>query len=434
MSVDTTLQLDREAVARISQEKGEPAWVAELRMEAFGRYSTLPLPKLEKTKIDSWLLEPAKTYTPATKVAGLNELSPEVLALVDQAAQQRNLLVQTNSSVVYVELAEELAKQGVIFTDMDTAVEQHAELVQKYFNKLLPTDNKLLAYHSSIMSGGVFLYIPKNVNVELPIQAIFNLAEGQSVIAPRVLIVADTHSSVTYVDNYINTTQDAAVQNGAVEIFVGDGARVRYTSVHDLSQSVTDVIYRRAEVGKDGVMEFFVGEMSSGNIVAESTTYLRGNGANSDTTTISIGNGSQRINQTSRVHHFGHHTNSNMVTRSVMRDSAVGIYNGITKIEKGALKSDGIQAENILMLSEKSRGDANPILLVDEEDVLGAGHAASVGQISPEQIFYLTSRGIARPEAERLIVHGFLAPVVNKIPVESLQERLVAVIERKLGK
>jgi Fe-S cluster assembly protein SufD len=436
MSIETTLRLDRDVVTQISQDKNEPQWLTELRVKSHGLYGTLGLPKLEKTKIDKWYLEAQRAYKPEENITSLDGIPESLQELVNQDKQTRNLIIQKNSSPIYVEQSDELSSMGVIFTDMDTAVREHGDLVKKYFAQAVkPEENKLTAYHTSIFSGGVFLYVPKDVSIKLPVQSLFFITEGGVVLAPHVLIVAEANSSVTYVDNYVSYVQDSpSVHSGIVEIFVGDGAHVRVTSVHDFDEDTTDIIYRRAIVGKDGLMEFFIGEMNNGNTVADNTIMLKGNGSKSDTTTICIGGGNQRINQTSKVTHFGTHTTSNMVTRAVMKESAIGIFNGITKIEKGSTKSNGLQAENILMLSEKSRGDANPILLVDEEDVLGAGHAASVGQINPDQIYYLMSRGIGRLEAERLVVHGFLAPVVNKIPFAGLKDRLVSIIEGKLSK
>jgi Fe-S cluster assembly protein SufD len=438
MSIETTptLRLDRNVVTRISQEKNEPQWLSELRHKAFDAYEQLDLPKLEKTKIDKWTLEVGEAYMPESPIQSLEDLPIDLNELLNQETTERNLIVQKNSSAVYQQLAEQLSAQGVIFTDMDTAVREHGELVQKYLGQAVKADeNKLVAYHTASFSSGVFLYVPRNVEVELPLQALFYLSEGNLSLTPHVLIVADSHSSLTYVDNYVSYAQETpSVHNGVLEVFVGAGARVRVVTVHQFAKGTTDVTYRGAVVENDGVMEFYIGEMSSGNTVTDNTTYLKGNGSSSDTTTIAITSGDQRVNQTSRVRHIGTHTDSNMVTRVATKDQSIGIFNGITKIEKGSSKSNGLQAENILMLSEKSRGDANPILLVDEEDVLGAGHAASVGQINPDQIFYLKSRGIAQEEAERLIVHGFLEPVVSKLPFESLKKQLVSIIERKLGK
>ncbi|MNP19562.1 FeS cluster assembly protein SufD [compost metagenome] len=167
--------------------------------------------------------------------------------------------------------------------------------------------------------------------------------------------------------------------------------------------------------------------------MSDTNSILKGNGSSSDSKVIAVGSGSQKLNYTTRAQHFGKNTPSQMITRAVLREQSTAIINGITKIEKGASKSDGQQTEKVLMLSPKARGDANPILLIDEDDVT-AGHAASVGQVNAEQVYYLMSRGISRTEAEALIIYGFLAPVVSQIPLEGLQTQLQSLVERKLGR
>jgi len=179
-------------------------------------------------------------------------------------------------------------------------------------------------------------------------------------------------------------------------------------------------------------VEWILGEMNDGNTVANNTTLLKGTASTAETKTVAVGTGVQRQNLTSQVFHFGTYSESNILSKAVMTEEAFCILNGITKIEKGATKANGEQAENILMLSEKARGDANPILLIDEDDVK-AGHAASVGRVSEESIYYLMSRGISREQAERLIILGFLDPVVAEIPIEEVKKKLRQALERKLG-
>jgi Fe-S cluster assembly protein SufD len=195
---------------------------------------------------------------------------------------------------------------------------------------------------------------------------------------------------------------------------------------------VHDLTYRRAVADNDASIEWIVGEMNDGNVMSDTTTILKGNGSTSDAKVICVGTGEQKMNITTRAVHFGKSSTSNMITRAVMRDEATAIINGITKIEKGATKANGVQTERVLMLSPKSRGDANPILLIDEDDVK-AGHAASVGQVNPEQVYYLMSRGISRDEALRLVIYGFLAPVIAEIPIGNVQDQLQSTVERKLG-
>ncbi|MEH7087310.1 SufD family Fe-S cluster assembly protein, partial [Neobacillus drentensis] len=239
-------------------------------------------------------------------------------------------------------------------------------------------ENRLAALHAALWNGGVFVYVPKNVDVELPLQAILLADDADATFAPHVLIDAEANSRLTYVDNYLSTDGvgvDQAVHNGVVEVFVKPGANVRFASVQHLN--ATNVTYRRAVVENDGRIEWIIGEMHNGNAVSETMSVLQGNGSSSDAKVICAGTNEQKLSITTKAVHFGKSSDSQMFTRAIMRDSASAIINGITKIEKGSTKANGEQTEKVLMLSPKARGDANPILLIDEDDVT-AGHAASV--------------------------------------------------------
>ncbi|MGC5324776.1 Fe-S cluster assembly protein SufD [Brevibacillus sp. SYSU BS000544] len=432
MSVNTQLRFDKEAITAYSKANQEPAWFLEKRLAAFQASGELPLPVLEKTKIDNWNLDQFLPFTTEAQVSDINELDEVVKAQIG-TEQTHNLLVQKNASTVYRTVSAELASQGVIFTDLATALRGNGDLVQKYLYEVVKTDeHRLTALHAAVVNGGVFVYVPKNVEVSVPLQAVFEVAKSGSLVCPHILIVAEANSKVAYVDTYVSSTDEAMVANSVVEVFVGAGAQVQVASVRALSKEVHDYSFRRAVVDRDGKMEWILGEMNDGNTVANNTTVLKGNGSTAETKSVTIGTGNQRQNLTSQVQHIGTHSESNMVTKAVMTDEAVAILNGITKIEKGAEKANGEQAENILMLSEKARGDANPILLIDEDDVK-AGHAASVGRVSEESLYYLMSRGIPRRQAERLIILGFLDTVVAEIPLEEVQNRLRQALERKLG-
>jgi Fe-S cluster assembly protein SufD len=433
MTAQLTLITDRNAVAALSASKQEPQWMSELRLQSYDLAAQLPLPILEKTNISKWNLEGYGTYQAAPVAQSVDTLPADVQALF-AGKQSSSLIVQKNSSTVYRELTAELAEQGVIFTDLETALQSHPDLVKPYFAKLVKHDeHRVAALHTALWNGGVFVYVPKNVEVKLPLQALFYAADGQATIAPHILIVADTNSSVTYVDHYATSAHAGeTLLNAVVEVYVHAGASVRFASVHNAAASLTQFIYRKAIIEKDASIEWIVGELNDGNNVSETTSILKGNGSSSNSKVITIGTSSQSMNVTTRAVHFGLNSYSDMITRGVMKDQSSAIINGITKIEKGATGAGGFQTERVLMLSPKARGDANPILLIDEDDVK-AGHAASVGQVNEEQMYYLMSRGISRNEAYRLIVYGFLAPVINEIPQESLQETLKAVVEGKLG-
>ncbi|GGH14285.1 Fe-S cluster assembly protein SufD [Paenibacillus segetis] len=432
MTTQILLPVESDQLKNISLSNGEPAWLTESRVNALGLATELDLPKLEKAKIERWDIQNYGALRQARQETS-QQLPESVTSLVD-LGDQSNLIVQRNGDVVFTRLSPELAAKGVIFTDLETAVREHGDLVKSYLHTAVKSDeNRLTALHAALWNGGVFLYVPKNVEIETPLQSIFLLDDTSTVFSPHVLIVAESNSRVTYVDNYISSEfGDKIVHNGAAEVFVKSGSKVQFATIHELNENTTDLIYRRAIVENDGSIEWIVGEMNNGDAMSETLSVLKGNGSTSDAKVIAVGSGSQKLNLTTKAVHFGKSSDSQMITRAVMREQSTAIINGITKIEKGATKANGEQTEKVLMLSPKARGDANPILLIDEDDVT-AGHAASVGQVNPEQIYYLMSRGISKEEAERLVIYGFLAPVVSDIPLEQLQKQLQELIERKLG-
>jgi len=432
MSVDVQLRFDSEAITEFSKANQEPAWFLEKRLAGLKAAGELQLPALEKTKIDKWNTTEFEPFLTAAKAAAASELSDVVKAQID-VDSVKNLVVQKNASAVFAAVSDELKSKGVIFASLAEALVEHSDLVQKYLlNAVAFDEHRLTALHTATVNGGVFLYLPKNVEVEVPLQVVFEVAGDHALLAPHVLIVAEANSKVIYVDTFVSGEGTNMVANSVVEVYVGAGASVQVASVRSLSADVHDYSFRRATVDRDGKMEWILGEMNGGNTVANNTTILQGTGSTAKTKSISVGTGSQRQNLTSQVQHIGTLSESDMVSKAVMTGEAVTILNGITKIEKGATKANGVQAESILMLSEKSRGDANPVLLIDEDDVK-AGHAASVGRFSEESLYYLMSRGITRQNAERLIILGFLDPVVAQIPVGEVQSRLRQALERKLG-
>ncbi|WP_096436755.1 Fe-S cluster assembly protein SufD [Alteribacter populi] len=434
MSVDTKLPFDQEYVTNFSKDRQEPEWLTNLRVSSLERAEAIDLPKPDKTNITKWNFTNFTHGKTATTEIAYDSLSDKIKGLVGKEESTQTILVQENGATVYARKQDDLQKQGVVFTDIETAVKDHSDLVEKYFMKDAVTadENRLTALHAALLNGGTFIYVPKNVEVKVPLQAVY-VQKGASGLFNHVLVVAEANSSVTYIENY--ASEDASentVANIVAEVYAADGATVNFGAVDNFATPVTTYVNRRAYVsGRDAKVYWSLGQMNDGNTVSDNTTFLVGEGSYADTKTVSIGRGKQSQNFTTLIKHYGKHSDGQILKHAVMKDAASSIFNGISKIEKGATKSNGEQTERVLMLSEKARGDANPILLIDEDDVT-AGHAASVGKIDPLQMFYLMSRGISKQEAERLIIHGFLGPVVNEIPIESVKEQLIEVIERKV--
>ncbi|WNF36464.1 Fe-S cluster assembly protein SufD [Bacillaceae bacterium IKA-2] len=430
MSVDTMQQNDREYVTNLSKDANEPEWFLKLRLSSLDLVSRKELPKPDKSKIVNWNF--SQFNYKAESLIG-TELPEVIQGLLAEKEVEQNVFVQRNGQVVHSNLSKTLKEQGVIFTDFQTALSEHGELVEKYFMKEAITrdENKLTAQNAALLNGGTFIYVPKNVEVEIPLQAIYAVSGGVGLFN-HVLIIADENSSVTYVENHVSEDKETTVANIIAEVYALQGAKVSFGAVDNFSTGVTTYVVRRGHAEKNAKILWALGQFNDGNTVSENKTFLVGDGSFTDKKTVSIGTGEQRQNFTSYVVHYGKNSEGLILTHAVMKDSATSIFNGISKIEHGASKSNGEQTERVLMLSEKARGDANPILLIDEDDVT-AGHAASVGRIDPLQMFYLMSRGIPKKEAERLVIHGFLAPVVKEMPVESVKARLIEVIERKVN-
>lgn len=433
MSVETNTIIGTEELISRSEANNEPKWLTELRVSTLNKVDSLELPKPDKTKIHNWdFISFNQAIGQKSTVANVDELAAEIRAYIDEDATGNSLLVQDNASTVYQTNAAELADKGVIFTDLATAFVEHGDLIKKYlFSEAVSTDeNKLTAMNAALMNGGAFVYVPKNVHVEVPLQALYAVSDENAGLFNHVLIVAEANSSVTYVENYAAYGQGAKVANIVAEVYVGAGARVSFGGVDTLNETTTTYVVRRGHVDRDGRIEWALGQMNDGDTVADNTTYLMGDGSFADAKLVTIGTGEQKQNFTTLIKHYGKHSEGYILKHGVMTGRALGIFNGISKIEKAATKSHGEQTERVLMLGERARGDANPILLIDEDDVT-AGHAASVGRIDPLQMFYLMSRGISRVEAERLVIHGFLEPVVAQLPVESVRKQMRNVIERK---
>ncbi|MFX3675368.1 MAG: Fe-S cluster assembly protein SufD [Paenisporosarcina sp.] len=433
MTVETKLALTEQDVRSYSEAKQEPNWFAEYRIRALGAAENLPLPTPDKTKIDKWNFTNFPVHSVESETfSTLNDLPEEVKAIVTE--EQKNVYIQRNNTPAYLQVSDELKAQGVIFTDIFTAVREHGELVQKYFmtNGVKTEEHKLASLHAALLNGGVFVYVPKNIEVIEPLQVVFLHDNSQASLFNHTIVVADANSSVTYVENYLSTVPEAAgVVNIIAEVFAEDNAKVTYGAVDVLAKGFTTYVNRRGVANRNSRIEWALGLMNNGDTISENVTHLVGDGSYGDTKMVVVGTGKQKQNFTTKIIHWGKHSEGYILKHGVMKDEASSIFNGIGKIEHGATKANAVQEARVLMLNEKARGDANPILLIDEDDVT-AGHAASVGRVDPLQLYYLMSRGISKQDAERLVIHGFLAPVVNVLPIEGVKKQLTEVIERKV--
>lgn len=435
MTVDTKLPYDRSYIEQFSAERKEPVWMKELRINALELAETLELPKPDKTKIGNWNFTRFKHVATGEKIASLTDLPAEIQDFFDVENLPENIVIQRNHTVAFAQLNEELANKGVIFTDIFTALQDHEDLVKRYYMKdaVSVDEHKLTALHAALMNGGVFVYVPKNVQIEKPLQAVFWQEDPEVALVNHVLVVAEENSELTYVENYIsNNKEEATVANIVTEVIAQDNAKVSFGAVDNFAAGTTTYVNRRGVGYRHATIDWALGQMNDGNTVSENVTHLIGDGSVSNANAVTVGRGKQIQNFTAKIAQWGKNSDAQILQRGVMKESATSIFNAIGKIEHGASGANNEQTSRVLMLSEKARGDANPILLIDEDDVT-AGHAASVGRVDPMQLYYLMSRGITKEEAERLVIHGFLDPVVAQLPIAAVKKQLKQVIERKVN-
>ncbi|WP_100012950.1 Fe-S cluster assembly protein SufD [Lentibacillus sediminis] len=435
MTVETKLPFDKAYIEQFSNAKNEAQWMRELRQQALEQADQLEMPKPDKTKINRWnFTEFNHELVEGERISSIEDLPADMQVYFDKENIPENLLIQRDHSVAYATLSASLQEKGVIFTDIFTATQQHSDLVKKYYmqDAVQVDQNRLTALHAALMNGGIFIYIPKNVQVEEPLQAIFWQENPQAALVNHVLVVAEESSSLTYVENYISqNAEEETVANVITEVIAHDNAKINYGAVDNFAAGTTTYVNRRGVAYRDATIDWALGQMNDGNTVSENITHLVGDNSSSEAKAVAVGRGKQTQNFTSSIVQHGKDTNGYILQRGVMLESSSTIFNAIGKIEHGGTRSNSEQESRVLMLSEKARGDANPILLIDEDDVT-AGHAASVGRVDPLQMYYLMSRGITKEEAERLVIHGFLAPVVTQLPIESVKNQLTEVIERKV--
>ena len=434
MTVETKLALSAEEVRSFSQSNNEPAAFADFRVNALEKAQTLELPKPDRTNITKWNFVDFPVHTvESASYTTLDELPEEVKSIIDIEGQE-NLYIQRNNTAAFLKVSEELQAKGVIVTDIQTAIRDHADLIEKYYmtTAVKVDEHKLTAYHAALVNGGVFVYVPRNVVVEAPIQVVFVHDNSEASLFNHVLLVAEQSSAVTYVETYISTVAEAKGQlNVVTEVIAKDNAQVTFGAVDNLTVGFTAYANRRGHAERDAKIDWALGLMTNSDTIYENTTNLVGDNSTSDFKMVTVGSGEQKLNFTTLIRQWGKNTDGQILKHGVMKDAAQSIFNGIGHIMHGGTKANAEQESRVLMLSEKARGDANPILLIDEDDVT-AGHAASVGRVDPTQLYYLMSRGISKTEAERLVIHGFLAPVVTELPIEGVKKQLTEVIERKV--
>lgn len=429
-----------EAVEALSRAKEEPAWVRERRLQAWSLFDGMPMPsprdeEWRRTSIKQLKLDTVTPFAaPVQPVASLDEVGTEARAGLETGARA-GLLVQENSTVVYEQFAPELEARGVLFMGLDRAVREHPELLQRYFMSVAVTANhdKFAALHGAFWSGGTLLYVPKNVEVELPFQTRVYADSNAAAILAHTLVILEEGASATFIDEFVSPTGDQqGFSNGAVELFTGRGARLRYVNVQDWGRNVYHFNTQRLVASRDSNTNSLSIVLGSKLTKSNVESALNGEGSTSEMLGIYFGDGTQHIDQHTIQDHLQPHTTSDLLFKGVLRDRARSVFSGLIRVEPGAQRTDAYQANRNLLLSDKARVDSMPKLEIGANDVR-CTHGATMGQVDREQLFYLQARGLQRAQAERMIVDGFLDEIIQRIPLAEVRERLASAIEQKMG-
>jgi len=420
--------LNEEVVRDISAKKSEPQWMLDMRLRGLRLFEKKPMPTWgsDLSGID---FDNIKYFVRSTEkqAASWDELPADIKNTYDklgipEAEKQRlisGVAAQYESEVVYHQINEELEKQGVIFLDTDTALKEYPELFREHFATVIPTgDNKFSALNTSVWSGGSFIYVPKGVHVEIPLQAYFRINTENMGQFERTLIIADEGSYVHYVEGCTAPVYSSdSLHSAVVEIVVKKNARVRYTTIQNWSNNVYNLVTKRAAVQAGGTMEWIDGNIGSKVTMKYPAVWLLGEHAKGETLSVAFAGEGQHQDAGAKMVHAAPHTSSTIISKSVARGGGRTSYRGLVQIQEGAHHSRSTVKCDALLVDTISRSDTYPYVDVREDDV-SMGHEATVSKVSEDQLFYLMSRGMTEDEAMAMIVRGFVEPIARELPME----------------
>ncbi len=439
-SVTRSGGFSEEALLELSWAKGEPEWLRQLRLDAWRSYEQMPSPSRKdeewrRTDLSMLELDAVTPFAePAKRAARVEELPSELRSILKGDNGRGGLLVQQNSAGSYRHLSEDLAARGVIATDLDSAVREHPELVQRHLGTLVrPGEGKFTALHYAFWSGGSFVYVPRNVEVEVPIQALTWGDRNGLAIMPHTLVVVETGGSLVFVDEFASVGEGGpALANGVVELSLGAGARAQYLALQRWGGSLFNFSTQRAVLGRDSQMTSLSVVLGSRMTKSWVDSRLQEPGASAAMVGIMFADGNQRFHHHTLQDHQAPSTTSDLLYKAALADRARSEYSGLIRVHKDAQKTDAYQANRNLALSQHARADSMPKLEIEANDVR-CTHGATVGPIDEEQLFYLMARGLPRKTAERMIVEGFFEPIMERIPLDAVRERVRGAVDAKLG-
>ena len=420
--------LNEDVVRDISAKKSEPQWMLDLRLKGLKLFEKMTMPNWG-SDLSGIFFDQIKYFVRSTEkqAATWEDLPDEIKNTYDrlgipEAEKQRlvsGVAAQYESEVVYHSIREDLEAQGVLFLDTDTALREHEDIFKEYFGTVIPVgDNKFAALNTSVWSGGSFVYIPKGVHVEIPLQAYFRINTENMGQFERTLIIADEGSYVHYVEGCTAPIYSSdSLHSAVVEIIVKKDARVRYTTIQNWSNNVYNLVTKRAVCHEGATMEWIDGNIGSKVTMKYPAVFMMGAHSKGETLSIAFAGEGQHQDAGAKMVHAAPYTSSTIISKSVARGGGRTSYRGLVQVQEGAHHSKSTVKCDALLIDTISRSDTYPYVDVREDDV-EMGHEATVSRISDDQLFYLMSRGLGEDEAMAMIVRGFIEPIARELPME----------------
>lgn len=421
--------LTREIVTEISRMKNEPEWMLKFRLRALDIFNKKPMPRWGNTKLlEDIDFANIHYYVRATEKQGRSweEVPEGIKNTFDRLGipeAERKFLAgvtaQYESEVVYHSIREDLEKLGVVFLDMDSGLREYGDIVKEYFGSVIPpADNKFAALNSAVWSGGSFVYVPKGVKVEIPLQAYFRINTENMGQFERTLIIADEGSFVHYIEGCTAPVYSSdSLHSAVVELIARPGAHIRYTTIQNWSKNVYNLVTKRAVAYEDAKVEWVDGNLGSKLTMKYPAIYLMGPRAHGEVLSIAFAGEDQHQDAGAKMVHFAPDTSSIIVSKSISKQGGRASYRGLVKVYEGAHNVKSSVRCDALLLDEASRSDTYPTMEIDEKDVT-IEHEATVSKVGEEQLFYLMSRGLSEAEATTMIVNGFFEPFTKELPLE----------------
>jgi Fe-S cluster assembly protein SufD len=410
---------------------------ATARREAFDAFESTPTPSPET---EEWRYTDLReldlsfdAYVPEPAAPSFDGVDPDLLEAAGELGERSGLSIQHNSSVVTTHLDPAAAAHGVLFTSIEEALASHGHLLDGHLHGAVPPSRtRFTALHGAFRSGGTFVFVPRNVRVELPLQTLTYVDHDGMAVFPHTLLILEEGAELTFIDRYVSPDLDRVLSDAVVELYLGPGSRLRYVSLQDWGRGVTHLSVQRAVLARDAELRSLAVTFGGSVSRTEVESILEGDGGSSEMLGVYFADEDQHFDHRSIQDHIGSQTSSDLLYKGALKGRSRTIYSGTVIIRQGAHKCDAYQTNRNVLLSEQAKADSIPNLEILSNDPVRCGHAASLGPVDDDQLFYLQSRGIPFEEAERLIVFGFFQEVLDRVTLSEVRQNLEAAIASEL--